>query len=77
VILTDTVYMIYVNILNKRLKNKVESKRNIKEQRFEFRKRRGIIDAVYILNYVVNRKIIKIIKKKKYSYSSHFSTHFF
>lgn len=55
--LMDTAYKIYVNIMNERLKR--EGERKLEEEQFEFRKERDTIDAIYTLNYVVNRKITK------------------
>lgn len=57
----DTAYKIYANIMNGRLKR--EAERKLEKGRFGFRKERGTIDAIYTLNYVVNREITK--KRRK------------
>ncbi|KMQ94021.1 acetylcholine receptor subunit alpha-like 2 protein [Lasius niger] len=51
VILMDTAYKIYVNILNERLKKEMEKK--LEEGQFGFRAGRCTIDAIYTLNYVI------------------------
>jgi len=53
----DTVYKIYANILNERFKREVE--RKVEEGQFGFREGRGTTDAIYVLNYVVNREIVR------------------
>ena len=57
VTLMDTAYKIYANMLNKRLKKEVEKK--LGEGQFGFREGRGTIDAIYVINYVVNRELTK------------------
>lgn len=57
VTLMDTAYKIYANILNERLNKEVEEK--LEERQFGFREERGTIDAIFILNYVVNRELEK------------------
>jgi len=57
VTLMDTAYKIYANIFNERLKKEVEGK--LEEGQFGFREGRGTTDAIYILNYIVNREIAK------------------
>ena len=64
--LIDTAYKIYANILNKRLKKEVKKK--LGEGQFGFKEGRGTTDAIYIINYVVNRELTK--KKGKFSLSS-------
>lgn len=58
----DTAYKIYANILNESLNKEVEEKL---EGQFGFREERGTIDAIFILNYVVNRELEK--RKERYS----------
>ena len=54
----DTAYKIYATILNKRLEK--EAKEKLKEGQYGFRKGRGTIDAVYIVNRItVNRELSK------------------
>lgn len=55
--LMDTVYKIYVNILNRKLMEETEMK--LQETQFGFRKERGSIDAIYIMNYIINRELKK------------------
>lgn len=50
-------YKIYANILNEKLKREAEEK--LKERQFGFKKGTGTIDAIYILNYAVNKEIAK------------------
>lgn len=57
VTLMDTAYKIYADILNERLQREVE--RKLEKGQFGFRKGRGTIDAIYTLNFVVNREIAK------------------
>jgi len=57
VTLMDTAYKIYANILNERLKREVEGK--LEEGQFGFREGRGTMDAIYILNYMVNKETAK------------------
>lgn len=59
--LMDTVYKIYASILNKRMKQKVQDK--LRERQFRFREGKGTIDAIYVMNHVVNKGIAK--KKRK------------
>jgi len=57
VTLMDTAYKLYANILNERLKREV--KRKLEEGQFGFREGRGTTDAIYVLNYVINREIVR------------------
>lgn len=50
-----TTYKIYANILNRKLKR--ETERKLEEGQCESRKGKETIDAIYILNYVVNKEI--------------------
>lgn len=53
----NTAYKIYASILNDRLMGAVED--NLQEIQFSFKKRRGTTDAIYVLNYVVNKELNK------------------
>jgi len=53
--LMDTAYKIYASILNNRLEKEVDER--LRETQFGFRKGRGVMDAVYILNYIVNKEL--------------------
>lgn len=57
VTLLSRTYKIYASILNRRLEKELEGK--LHEGQFGFRKGRGTMDAVYVLNYIVNREIAK------------------
>lgn len=57
VTLMDTAYKIYANILNERLRREVEEK--LQENQYGFRKGRGTIDTIYVLNYVANKEMEK------------------
>lgn len=48
--LIDTAYKIYTSILNEKLKEKAEEK--LQETQFGFRKERGTMDAVYVMNHI-------------------------
>lgn len=56
-LLMDTAYEIYVSILNEKMK-KVAEKRMVLRQ-FGFRTGRGTTDAIFTLNYIVNRELSK------------------
>lgn len=53
----DTAYKIYASVLNKKLKKETEDK--LRETQFGFRERRGTMNAVYTINYVVNKELSK------------------
>lgn len=55
--LMSTAYKVYAGALNKKLTEEVEGK--LPQSQFGFRKNRGVVDAVYILNYVVNKELSK------------------
>lgn len=55
--LIDTAYKIYISILNDKIK-KVAEKR-MEERQFGFRTRRRTTDAIFTLNYIVNRELSK------------------
>ena len=48
----NTAYKIYASILNDMLVKELEGK--LGEKQLGFRKGRGTIDAIYILNHIVN-----------------------
>ena len=54
-------YKIYATILNRRLEKEAEEK--LKKGQYGFRKGRRTMDAVYIVNHVVNRELSK--KRRK------------
>lgn len=53
----NTAYKIYASILNEKLIEEVDNK--LQETQFGFRAGRGAIDAVYVLNYIVNKELNK------------------
>lgn len=55
VMLMNTAYKIYASILNTRLEKEVEKK--LKEVQYGFRKKRGAINAIFMVNYAVNKKL--------------------
>lgn len=55
VTLMDTTYKIYAGILDERLKVEIEDK--LGESQFGFRKGRGVIDAVYVLNHIIDKQL--------------------
>ena len=50
-------YKIYAGILNERVKKDIEGK--LAEGQFGFREGRGAIDAIYVLNHLVNKELSK------------------
>lgn len=57
VTLTLTAYKVYAAILAERLRKKIEEKRILPPSQAGFRKEMGTIDQVYVLNYLINKKI--------------------
>lgn len=57
VTLLNTAYKIYASILNDRLRAVAEEK--LQESQFGFRKGRGTADAIFVLNYIVNKELKK------------------
>lgn len=55
VTLMNTAYKMYANILNDKLMRGVKDK--LQETQFGFREGRGAIDAIYVLNYIVNKEL--------------------
>ena len=52
-----TAYKVYTSILNDRVKKDIKGK--LADGQFGFRAGRGAIDAIYILNYIVNKELRK------------------
>ena len=57
--LMPTLYKVYAKILAERLKEEIEEKGIIPENQAGFRNKRGTIDNIFVLNYVVNRSVDK------------------
>ncbi|CAD6229117.1 GSCOCG00012085001-RA-CDS, partial [Cotesia congregata] len=60
VTLTQTAYKVYVGILENRMRIDVEKMGLLPESQAGFRRGRGTIDNIYVLNYLINREITKI-----------------
>ncbi|KAM0728548.1 Retrovirus-related Pol polyprotein from type-1 retrotransposable element R2 [Formica fusca] len=54
-----TLYKVYTTILAERLREEVEVKELVPENQVGFRKGRGVMDNIYVLNYIVQRQIAK------------------
>lgn len=61
--LMQTAYEVYAAVLAERLKEEVETKGILPPSQAGFRKSRGTIDQIYVLNYSLNRMITE--KKEK------------
>jgi len=59
VTLLCTAYKIYAAILAERLREEIEGKDSLPETQASFRKRRGTMDNVMILQQVINKEISK------------------
>lgn len=59
VTIMSTIYKIYAAILAERLSEEVEEKRMNPSNQTDFRKGMGTIDNIYIVNYLINRQIMK------------------
>lgn len=58
-----TMYKIYTAILAERIREEVEKKGIIRENQVRFRKGKGVMDSIYVLNYIVQRQINKTKRK--------------
>lgn len=63
--LLSTWYKIYTEILRSRLEKEIEEKKLIPESQGGFRKARGVMDNVYVLNHLVQREERKDKKERK------------
>ncbi|XP_029675198.1 uncharacterized protein LOC115242799 [Formica exsecta] len=59
----ETCNKIYTSILAERLREEVEEKGIIPENQTGFRKGRGVMDNIYVLNYLAQRQISREKKK--------------
>lgn len=50
-----SLYKIYAAVLVEKIREEVEEKRMIPKNQTGFRKRRGTLDNIFILNYLVNK----------------------
>lgn len=55
--LIDTGYKIYAKILENKLEKKLEEEKKLSGTQMGFRKRKGTIDAIYLLNTAMGREI--------------------
>ncbi|XP_070525969.1 axoneme-associated protein mst101(2)-like [Cardiocondyla obscurior] len=53
----QTAYKVYASVLAERLKKDVEEKRILPQSQAGFRKDMGTVDQIYVLNYLINKKI--------------------
>lgn len=54
-----TLYKVYAEVLAGRLREEMEGKGLLQETQAGFRKGRGTIDQIFILNYLVNKQVEK------------------
>ena len=57
VTLMPSAYKVYTSVLAERLEEEVEEKGMMPEGQAGFRKGRGVIDNIYVLNYLVERQL--------------------
>lgn len=53
----STLYKIYTSVLMERVKEELEGKEIIPDNQTRFRKRMGVMDNIYVLNYLINKKL--------------------
>lgn len=58
---------LYAMVLQRRLEKEIEEKNMLPEEQAGFRKRRGVLDNMYVLNWVVNRELKR--EGESYGYS--------
>jgi len=59
VTIMTTLYKIYAAILEERLREEVEAKRMVPQNQVGFRKGMGVMDSIYVVNYLINRQLGK------------------
>lgn len=52
-----TLYKVYASILADRLREELEERKLLSENQLGFKKCRRTMDAVYVMNYLVNRQV--------------------
>lgn len=57
VTLTQTAYKIYAAVLAERLREEVKGKKILPPSQTGFRKRMGTMDNIYVLNYMINKRV--------------------
>lgn len=55
--ITTALYKIYASVVSQRVRGELELKNIISENQTGFRRGMGIIDNIYVLNYLVNKEI--------------------
>lgn len=55
--LMSTLYKIYTSVLMERVKEELEKKEIIPDNQTEFRKGMGVMDNIYVLNYLINKRL--------------------
>lgn len=55
----NTLYKVYAMVIQGRLEKEMEKKNMLPEEQAGFRKGRGVLDNIYVLNYIVNRELMK------------------
>lgn len=54
-----STYKVYAMVLAERLEEEIETKKALAQNQMGFRKGKGKIDEIYVLNYLVNRQVGK------------------
>lgn len=57
VTLLPTAYKVYASVLANKLRKEMEEKKLVSESQVGFRKRKGIIDNIYCINYLVEKEV--------------------
>lgn len=57
VTIMSTMYKIYAGVLAERLRREMEEKGIVPENQTGFRKGKGTMDNIYVLNHIINRRI--------------------
>lgn len=57
VTIMPTLYKVYTAVLAERLREEMEGKGVISQNQTRFRKGMGMLDNIYVMNYLVNRQV--------------------
>lgn len=57
--MTQTAYKVYAAVFAERLREEVESKGILPPSQAGFKKGMGTIDHIYVLNYLINKRVAK------------------
>ena len=63
VTLTQTAYKVYASVLAERLREEVEGKKLLPPSQAGFRRGRGCIDNIHVLNFLMNRQVTRKERK--------------